>query len=291
MSDDDETITDIAAELYSIPPAAFIAQRDVAAKAAPDPEVATRVRALKKPSIAAWVVNLFASERAEMLDQALALADELREAQADLDAAALSALGRERRTLTQRLAEQAAELAEARGERVTASTLEAVRQTLSAAFFDPSAAAAVASGRLVRELEPSAALPVDFAGVVGGGMPDAPRTATPPVDDLRARRERKAAERALSDAEARLTRAERTRTGAERSHREAMESRERLSRRARELEEELARVAAALAHAEEEIAEAAQVREESDRNAETARNQVDEARTALEALRAPGTDG
>ncbi|HKT55370.1 MAG TPA: transposase, partial [Microbacterium sp.] len=157
----DTSLTEIAAELYSAAPEEFVAARNARAADAADREDAARIRALKKPSVAAWVVNVFAHERADRLGQALQLAAELREAQDQLDAATLAELGRRRRALTSQLAHEAGELASARGGRVSPSTLEAVRQTIAAAFFDPDAAVAVASGRLVRELEASGD-PVDL---------------------------------------------------------------------------------------------------------------------------------
>lgn len=194
-------LTAIAVELYSGPLAEFTSARDARAKATDDTTIAGRIRALRKPSIAAWVVNVFARERSGQLGEALALAQELREAQADLDAKALAQLGRDRRVLTARLASAAADLAESRGERVTTTTREAVQQTISAAFFDPVAAAAVASGRLVRELEPSGTFAEGAESLVGGGAAEAPVIVVEPADEVAARRERKKAERALHDAQ------------------------------------------------------------------------------------------
>src|SRR5690625_8018335 len=73
------SLTEIAAELYVRPRAEFVPVRDTRAKETADPELGAQIRALRKPSIAAWVVNVFAAERAEQLGQALGLAEELRE--------------------------------------------------------------------------------------------------------------------------------------------------------------------------------------------------------------------
>ncbi|GGM45505.1 transposase [Microbacterium saperdae] len=234
----DTALSTIAAKLYTESPADFISARDAQVKTADDRALATQIKALRKPSVAAWVVNLFAQERAAQLAEALRLAEELREAQADLDAATLAKLGRERRTLTRRLAQNAAELATSRGERITASTLDAVERTISAAFFDPDAAAAVASGRLVRELDPSES--VDLGTAVGGGTPDSPAPPVVPADEVSARRERRAAERALHDAEQARERAEGEKKKAEKAHDEAAARVQALETRAAELEKELA---------------------------------------------------
>ena len=235
-----ETLESVAADLCTTPLKGFVSERTARAEAVGDPDLSRRIRALRKPSVAAWVVNLFARERRDRLGQALQLAEELREAQADFDAGTLAELGRQRRALTDQLAREAAGLAEDRGERVTASTLEAVRQTLSAAFFDPDAAAAVASGRLVRDLEPSE--PVDLAAVVAGGPPERGAVAPRATDEVKARRERRDAERVVRDAEQELARARSEHGRAVRDRRDATAKADRLAARVAEMESELARL-------------------------------------------------
>lgn len=234
----EDPLAAIASELYAGPLESFIERRGAAAREASDPALAASVRALRKPTVAAWVVNVFARERANRLAEALDLAAELREAQAELDARALQQLGRDRRTLTERLASEAADIAQRHGERVTPTTRESVRQTLSAAFFDADAAAAVASGRLIRELEPTGDTG-DLGDVVGGGAPSAPPAPTRPVDEVKARRERKEAERALRDATQERDRIARAVAKAEKSVRDASAHAEELDRRRVELEREL----------------------------------------------------
>ncbi|QMU96279.1 transposase [Microbacterium esteraromaticum] len=266
----------IAAELYSGPPDAFIAARGERAKKTVDPELAAAVRALRKPSVAAWVVNLFAAERVARLGQALQLAAELREAQEDLDAATLSQLGRQRRALTNQLAAEAASLAAAQGARVTDATLEAVRQTISAAFFDPDAAAAVASGRLVRDLEPTT--PVDLDAVVGGGPPTPPAAPAPVADEVAARRERRKAEQERRDAEKARERAERSVEKADRDARSARGRLDQLAARIAEVEKELTRLRQDREQAERDA-------EEADASRAEAADALDEAQDRLDALR------
>lgn len=238
----DSELADIAVQLYTGSPTDFVTARNSRAARTADPVLAARIRGLKKPSVAAWVVNVFAHERAAQLAEALELAEELREAQADLDARALAQLGRDRRALTNRLAADAADLAEARGQRITSSTRDAVQQTISAAFFDPTAAAAVASARLVRELEPAGAFADIADSIVGGGAPDAPAVAAKPLDEVTARRKRRDAERAVRDAERAHDRVAREATRADRALRDAVLHVDELTRREQELESELAKV-------------------------------------------------
>ena len=277
----DETLESIAADLYSGPPAEFISARNTKAEDA-DAALSAQVKALRKPSIAAWVVNVFARERADQLGEALQLAEELREAQEDLDAATLAKLGRERRALTRRLAQGAAELAKARGERITPSTLDAVQQTLSAAFFDPDAATAVASGRLIREIEPSST--IDLATAVAGGVPDAPTPPAAPADEVGARRRRREAERAVREAEKARDQAERAHAKAEKTRSDAARRTKELTARIEELEAELTK---ANADAERAASDAQTAEEREAATAEeltTASNAVTEAQDALDQL-------
>lgn len=246
--------------LYVGSPADFVSERNAQAAQASDPVLAAQIRALKKPSVAAWVVNVFAHERADQLGEALQLAEDLREAQADLDAKALSQLGRERRALTSRLAAAAVELADARGDRVTPSTRDAVERTITAAFFDPIAAAAVASGRLIRELAPSGDHSEIADGLVGGGPPSKRETAATPPDEVAARRDRRDAERALREADRAHARAVRDAASADRALRVASLRIDELDRRERDLEAELEAVRndAKRAHADAERADGEQ---------------------------------
>lgn len=277
----DSELTDIAVKLYTGSPTDFVTARNARAADTDDPALAARIRGLKKPSVAAWVVNVFAHERAPQLGEALQLAEELREAQADLDARALAQLGRDRRALTNRLAADATELAEARGQRITASTREAVQQTISAAFFDPTAAAAVASARLVRELEPSATFADDADSIVGGGAPTAPTVAAKPLDEVKARRERRDAERAVREAEKTHDRVAREAATTDRALRDASVRVDELTRREQELEAELAKVRSDAKRARRD---AEQAETEQEALAQRVRDAEDDLRAAQDAL-------
>ncbi len=277
----DSELADIAVTLYTGSPTEFTTARNARAAGTDDPALAARIRALKKPSVAAWVVNVFAHERSSQLGEALLLAEELREAQANLDARALAQLGRDRRALTHRLAADAAEVAEARGQRITASTREAVQQTISAAFFDPTAAAAVASARLVRELEPAGTFADIADSIVGGGVPDAPAVIAKPLDEVKARRERRDAERTVREAERTHDRVVREAATTDRALRDASVRVDELTHREQELEAELAKVRrdAKRARGEAEKAET-----EQEALAQRVRDAEDDLRAAREAL-------
>ncbi len=277
------TFDDIAAALYAGPPEAFTASRNARAKEIEDAALAAEVKALRKPSVAAWVVNVFAQERATQLGEALALAAELREAQEDLDAAALSTLSRQRRTLTRRLAESAADLAASRGERVTAATRDAVEQTISAAFFDQDAAAAVASGRLMRALEPSGTAD-DIRDAVAGTLPTLQPQPPRPRDELQERRKRRDAERQVAAAEKALAAAERALTKEDEEVRALSDRAEELADGIAEVEAQLEKLRQEADRVERDRPAAEQRRTAAAEKRDAAAEAVESAREALDDL-------
>ncbi|PPB49732.1 hypothetical protein C4K88_08675 [Arthrobacter pityocampae] len=160
-----------AGALYVLPLDRFTAARNAAAKDAAqdgDGELAAALRALPKPSSAAWLVNVLVDRRRDEVEQVLELAASLQEAQASVDRAQLHALGQQRQRLLAAVARQALDAAAEVGHDVGPAALPGVEQTLRAALADPAAAAAVLTGRLVRPLEASGWDPVDLDGAVAG---------------------------------------------------------------------------------------------------------------------------
>lgn len=196
MATDAEDLDAIAAELYALPPAQFTAARNARAALA-SPGLAKQVKALRKPTVSAWAVNLLA--RGGQLADAVELSAALREAQDDLDAAELSRLGKQRRQLVAALAKQAVGLAEDEGGSLSAAAKEDVATTINAAVMDASAAAAVLTARLVKPLEAGDIDTGALADAVGGSLPGV--VVPPPRDDLAERRARRAAEKAAREAE------------------------------------------------------------------------------------------
>ena len=82
MSDD---LLDIADELYGLPLADFTPARDAKAKELKGTDLAAPVKALKKPTMAAWVVNMLVRHETEQVDQVLAVGAALRDAAQSLD--------------------------------------------------------------------------------------------------------------------------------------------------------------------------------------------------------------
>ncbi|MFJ2503219.1 transposase [Microbacterium sp. NPDC087592] len=279
----DPTFEEIAAALYAGAPEAFVASRKAQADGVADPEFASRIRALRKPSVAAWVVNVFAQERAGQLGEALQLAAELREAQDDLDASALAKLGRERRALTRRLAEMAAELAGSRGEKITSATREAVEGSISAAFFDPAAAGAVASGRLMRAIEASASSD-DIRDAVVGEIPELESVPQRPPDELQARRLRRDAERLLASAEKEHKTAERALAKQDAALEDLQSRVTELAKGVAELEGQLARTRAEAERVDKDLQQAKDRQTDARQQSEAAAGAVTRAQKALEEL-------
>ncbi|MFF7244474.1 hypothetical protein ACFZBU_11320 [Embleya sp. NPDC008237] len=156
---DAEGFDEIADALYTLPPSEFTAARDTRAARARrdgDRSLATRIKALRRPTLAAWASNALVRARPDDVRDLLGLGEELRRAHRDLDGTRLRALSARHRTLTTDLARQAAALAGKTGQPLSEQAMQEVRSTLQAAFADPEAAATWASGRLAHPLSPPA---------------------------------------------------------------------------------------------------------------------------------------
>lgn len=165
---------DIAAvveELYGLAPEDFTAARNAKAKAARAEggdgiSLSERVARLRRPSVAAWAVNVLVRERPSRLVEVLALGARLREAQEHLDMPVLRTLLHSQRTLLGAAVSDLAHCAAERGRALSPAVQREVEQTLRAAMSDVGAAAAVRSGQLVAGLAATGFEPVDAAAAV-----------------------------------------------------------------------------------------------------------------------------
>jgi DNA repair exonuclease SbcCD ATPase subunit len=157
----------IADALYALPLEEFTPARDAQAKELKaDKELAAAVKRLKKPSVAAWVVDLFVRREAEQVEQVVAVGQALREAQEGMDAAELRALTKQRRQLTAAVTQQARSLAKDEGVKVTQAVGDQIEATLTAAMLDPDCANAVRSGLLTAALAATGVGTVDVAAAL-----------------------------------------------------------------------------------------------------------------------------
>ncbi len=208
---DAPTLADAVSGVYAVPPAEFVRARDdlvKQAKDAGDTDLVGEVKALRKPSVAAYLVNQLSREDGA-LDPLRDLGEQLRSAQSSMDGATMKSLAGER----QRVVAELTDTACAGQDQVTASTREQVSATFTAALADPQAERAVASGALVSALKYSGFGEVDITGAVatplrvieGGGETTGPEKDRETARDEAARR---AARTAVARASAKLERAD-----------------------------------------------------------------------------------
>jgi hypothetical protein len=148
-------VDDVVRRLYVRPPEEFVAARSEAVGAAQDPARAAEIGKLRRPTVAAWLVNLLAIERPELLADLAELSGALRAAQRELHGAQLKELSGQRRATVAALVAEARRLAiEAKPALAGGNLpLAEVEATLQAALADAQAADLVRSGQLVRAIE------------------------------------------------------------------------------------------------------------------------------------------
>jgi hypothetical protein len=305
---------DLIRQLYESPPEGFVAARTAAvdeARKAGDRDAAKRLAALKKPTVAAWVVNLLALRRPELIEELVELSGALREAQRGLQGDQLRELTAQRRQVISALVTAARRLAQAEEPGIKLPLGE-VEATLSAALAEPDVAAQVRTGRLIRaasyagfgevprprlrlvtdagdDTEDEEDEEDDEAEVIE--LPNAAREkAAGERERLAAERRRREREqrkkelrRELGQAEAAEQRADRQVERAEAAERDAEHLVE-------DLDAELAELERRRTEAQADVARRKLGRRTAEREAAAARRQVGDVQAALEDLEADETD-
>lgn len=269
-------LLELADELYALPLGEFTSARDARAKALKGTPLAAQVKALRKPSTAAWVVNLLVRRDTEQVEQVLAVGAALRRAQATMSADELRSLTRQRRQLTAAVTTGARRLAREEGARVTEAVAGQVEATLTAAILDEECCRAVRSGLLVTTLAATGVEPPDVAGAVAlpealgfaapaRGVPEPVRPALHVVPDP------EADEKALRLAAAALEEAEGAVAHARQVHDEVTATVDELHARSLQLQAEIAELRAridqherAAEETDDELAEAEEARAEAE---------------------------
>ena len=279
-----------AAELlYATAPEDFVSARDALAreaKAAGDAAAAKDIGLLRKPAVAAFVVNVLVLERRDEVASFVQLGDALREATSSMSGPELRDLSRRRHQLVTALVRQARELALARGQRVGEDVLRAVEETLHAALSTPEAAERVLSGRLTS--------PLRVTGFAPGGDGSAAPRKTPEPSGPRRRgggsstshgARRKSLEEQLAAAWAAARDAADTRDLAERALDQALAGLAETEREATRLTREVERLQAELAEHEEQLEAAESDRASAAETLKEARQRHQEAERAADAAR------
>ncbi|MCX4682724.1 hypothetical protein [Kitasatospora purpeofusca] len=258
----------IADELYTLAPADFTTARnrhaDELRKA--DQQLAKRIRALHRPTQAAWAANLLAHRHPDLVGELLDLGRALRDAQEHLAGERLRELVEQRRRLVRALTARAVQDTAAAGHPLGTGAVADLDGTLNAALADPDAADALATGRLTTAVQP----------VAWPGAPEAPgrspgTEAAPSPSERRSRSAPRAGEVPSSKAAA----------GARAA---AAAERQRL-REVERAQEELAGAEQARASAAGQAAAAERALEEAEAGQREAEAEAERARTALEKAR------
>jgi hypothetical protein len=230
--------------------AGFIGRRNELAKRLQrdgDAEVAKAVRALRKPTAAAWAVNQLSHDKPELRERLLEAGTALRDAQGKLVAGKASSekarqAAREEREAVAELVEAAERLADSGDTPLSQAALDRIRQTLHAVALDEEVRRQFERGRLTEEHEAVGLGPVPLAKA-----PTARTKSERPEDRDDAKRKRDE----LRAAESEEREMRRKRTAAEREL-------ERKRREADRAQEALQVAADALEEIEEQLAAAAQ---------------------------------
>ena len=105
----DEAVT----QLYGLRPDEFLGARRrlaLAAKSGGEPGLAKAIDSVRKPTAAAWAINLLTRQRADAVERLLTLAASFHDAHERIDGPALKELGRERTRLVDELLRACAEV-------------------------------------------------------------------------------------------------------------------------------------------------------------------------------------
>ncbi|GAB3622470.1 hypothetical protein GCM10027418_05520 [Mariniluteicoccus endophyticus] len=286
----------------------FISLRDSLvreAKAAGDPSSAKAIAAWRKPTRAAWLVNILSRAEPDQVAEALAVGESLAQAHRDADATQLRELSRLRTQLIAALTRRAVELGREKGYEAPEAARAEVSGTLTAGLGDPQVADAIRAGTLSRTVRAGGFGPADMFAPMADVIQLRPRLAaapdpepepTPepsPAQDRAARlavlaerlQEAEAAHARLSgpaeEARARLVEAEATAGRAADAQERATAEVERLRTLLTAAETDLAERREAGVRAREAHEEARAAVEELGQEADTAKAELDEVRAEI----------
>lgn len=299
---------DLIRQLYEAHPDGFVAGRAeavAAAREAGDKETAKRLAALRKPTVAAWLVNLLAMRRADLITDLVELAEALRQAQRSLRGEELRELSQQRRQAVSALVRAAQQLAIEADPALRRAKLPMaeVEATLSAALAEPDIAEQVRGGRLIKAAtyagfgevpRPRLRLVTSDESAVEAAE-EAEEEAKPAStrDDRRQRVEQKARdERAGRRRELRkeLTVAQAADRKAKSTLERAEEAERDASKAVDELEEQIAELERQRLVAQAEVSRRKLARRSAEREASTARRHVGDVEAAIEDLDAEEPD-
>lgn len=268
-------IDEVADELYGLDPAEFVEARKARvtqARKEGDRELATAIGKMRKPTLVAWVVNNFAREEPEQVEELLELGEALRDAQRHLSGDDLRALTTQRQRVIRAMARRAGELAATRGQQVSETAAREVGQSLHAALADPEIADLVRAGRLVTAASYSGMGPAGMT-VVGGRSKPTTSGKKPDTTKLRA------------DAQAEVDAAERAELEAREAVGTAQADAQEAADRVAELDSRIEDLRSQLAQAEQERQFAHKSERTAASNVTAAEHKAEQAQARLETAR------
>jgi hypothetical protein len=167
-------------ELYRVTPSQFTTARDAMAadaRRAGNPELASSLKKLRKPSVGAWLANLLVLERSSDVVRLVDLGTELRKPNRKLKGELIRRVSKEKSNAVSKLVREARSTASRAGQPISAAASEELEVTLEAAFADPQAAESLLGGRLTSGLKYSG---LGFGEQTGPGSPTASKGSASP---------------------------------------------------------------------------------------------------------------
>ncbi len=159
-------LDEAVAQLYGVHPDEFLpARRRLAdaTRSAGETGLAKAIASVRKPTAAAWAVNLLSRKQPDEVQRLLTLATALQDAHERVDGPTLKELGRERTRLVDELVRASADSVREAGSTLSPTVANQVHETFVAALASPAAAEAVATGVLTRALSYAGFGDVDLA--------------------------------------------------------------------------------------------------------------------------------
>lgn len=184
-------------ELYAVPLPDFVATRTrlVTEAKGDDPDLAAEIKALRKPTLAAWLLNQVARRAPDTIADLKELGERMRIAQAQGDGAALAEARPERRAAIDALIAAAGQSADDSGVKFGPSAQDEIDATAVAALADEQSGRALASGHLLRplsyagfgevELDDAVATPLRLLPPLPDDSADAPAERIDPAEQAR----------------------------------------------------------------------------------------------------------
>jgi hypothetical protein len=300
-------LDDAADELYALPPEEFVEARNALAKKVKsegEADVAARIKALRKPTLAAWLTNRLARQHADEVTALAELGERMRKAMSGMDGAALRELTTERKKQVDTLLKAARKIAKDAGQKASPDLIETIAGSLEAAIADPRAAEQLLAARLSHGLqhvgfgavdddgEPAEVISLSEARVARGQRLETTRRSRSKADDSAAEEEVEEADDETADEAEEPAGDDDEVAAAERELEQAEtavdDAEEQVDDAEAALDEQRRRLEEAQATAErltEELAAARRELEQARDDVESAEDDVESARKASEAAR------